>query len=55
MLEILSTFLMLICEMIVSSYGIYVTAYKEKKIRRKLLTACATMISCILIAVILLP
>lgn len=30
MLEILSTFLMLICEMIVSSYGIYVTAYKEK-------------------------
>ena len=55
MLEILSTFLMLICEMIVSSYGIHVTAYKEKKIRRKLLTTCATMISCILIAVILLP
>ena len=55
MLEILSTSLMLICEIIVVSYGIYVTAYREKKIRRRLLTTCATMISCILIAVTLLP
>lgn len=54
MLEILSTFLMLICEMIVSSYGIYVTAYKEKKIRGRLLTTCATIVSCSLIAKVLL-
>ena len=54
MLEILSTSLMLICEIIVVSYGIYVTAYKEKKIRRKLLTTLATIVSCSLIAKVLL-
>ncbi len=44
MLENLNTILMLICEIIVSSYGIYVTAYKEKKIRGRLLTTCATIV-----------